>query len=86
MPCIKTGCHIYLETHGEYFWGDGFKVGNTYYFRITSHETPEFEPIHSHLHFKVLDYDNWYKDRPYNTLIAHENHVVDYGYEGTEIT
>lgn len=43
MTCIRTGCDVYLASHGGVLHGDMFKVGDTYILHHTGMETMRFD-------------------------------------------
>lgn len=62
MPCIKTGCQIFIEPYGEYAYGDAFEVQvgvrSVYYFRLVARS---FKKINKDfVDFTVYNYDNWF--------------------------
>lgn len=43
MTCVKTGCDVYLESHGGALHGDMFRIGNVWIFHHCGMETVNFE-------------------------------------------
>lgn len=92
MPCIKTGCQIYIVPLGIWAYGDAHECGEAYYFRLVEEKD---KPRANMLHFEVGNYDQWWdRDRMRGNhytygdpsiLIANKNDVVSHGYDGTPI-
>jgi hypothetical protein len=59
MPCTRTGCHIFLETHDEYLWGDAYEVGDVAYFRLSFRSRQKINGM-ERVHYVVHDFDNWF--------------------------
>lgn len=80
MTCIKTGAHAYLEEYNEWVYGDMHRCGQSFVFRVAQ---TEFTPIYTHKHFTIHSIDQWWKDKPYGTIIACS--ATNHGYEGVPI-
>lgn len=92
MTCIKTGCHVELKTRGEWLYGDAFEIKWTsrdgfshsvFYFRIVARS---FIPLSDVVHFTLIGYADWFDEMAkISTLIADNDDVISYGYEGVPI-
>ncbi len=81
MTCTKTGAHIYLEPYNLYAHCDAFEIDeNIAYFRIVE---VSYTPLGSSLHYKVIEIENWFKDKPVQTLIS--NKWINHGYDGIHL-
>lgn len=82
MTCEKTGCHIFIMPYQEYAYGDAHTdtYGEVYVFRLVARS---FTPLQDVLHYKVMDFDEWWdKDKEVSTLLVPNIRVVNLGYEG----
>lgn len=89
MPCVKTGCHIYIIPYGVFAYGDAHKVDEVYFFRLAQ---ASHKPLHDVLHFELNNYDSWWDAKstkefrpPVSTLAASGSDVISWGYEGRDI-
>lgn len=87
MRCIKTGAVIWLKEYGEWAYGDAYKEGLIYVFRIV---WQGFEPPFNQTrkHFSVPAVNHWFdqgKSTPAlpSTLIAMA--VTEHGENGWPI-
>jgi hypothetical protein len=83
MACIKTGCHLWLESYGEYAYGDAFQFQDVFVFRIVARSFGPINKFHVK-HFTVEHITHWFDEHERtSTLIA--THCVNHGYEGAPI-
>ena len=80
MTCIKTGAHVFLEEYGEWAYGDVHLVNGVHILRVAQ---VEFSPIYLDKHFTFHAITNWWKDKPYGTIIA--SFATNHGYNGVLI-
>lgn len=77
--CIKTGCHIFVRHYGLYAYGDAFKYGNTYLFRIVHLGEPA-APV---IHFTIDNHaDRFDVEKPVETWVVEGKDCIDHGYDG----
>jgi len=87
MTCIKTGCQIFIAPYQEFAYGDAFRVGNVYVFRLCERG---FAHITGPLkHFTIDNWVYWFDDAKTSqatnsTLIAEASDVEDHGYDGIQ--
>lgn len=87
MSCVKTGASIFLVDYGLYAYGDAFRFGDHYLFRVCH----VGEPAASVKHFSVANHTEWFdrhkesSDRS-STLVVPATSVFDHGYEGVSLT
>jgi hypothetical protein len=88
MTCVRTGCQIFVEPYQEYAYGDGFKVGNVYVFRLCKRS---FSPINWPIkHFTIENFEHWFDEdrtsqKTNSTMIVPARYVTDHGYDGVGI-
>lgn len=84
MNCTKTGCHVFLASHGEYLYGDAFESDDkkTVVFRVVDTSR---KPLADKIHYTVVAPDQWFdkETKATSTLIA--SAYINYGYEGKAI-
>lgn len=55
MTCIKTGCDVYLESHGGVLHGDMFRIGDVFILHHCGMNTMSFGPCAELCDFEFLD-------------------------------
>ena len=85
FECVKTGAHALFKPYGWYIYGDMFKSGDMWLFRIVHYGD---QPVSQQLHYEVLTYQKWFdqyatgQDRA-STLVASSEQIVPLGgYDG----
>ena len=91
MNCIKTGFHALLIPYNQYLYGDAFRFGDHYLFRVCQKTEHGGKPIFSRLHFHIHTWDHWFDEdatsqRQNSTLIvsAYDADMLN-GYEGISL-
>lgn len=86
MKCIKTGCDVFLMSHGEFVHGDAHLTESGDLVIRTS--CSERQPIGSRRHFTIMEAEHWFdEDRPkgqYGTMIVTKGMFTNHGYDGVE--
>lgn len=86
-PCIKTGFQAYLDPRNEWLYGDAYRVGDVYLFRVC--ET-SLRPIRDRKHFTINNWRLWFDSHitsmdSNSTVVCNAKDVIDHGYEGVPI-
>lgn len=82
--CMKTGFIAYSTEYGCYLRGDSHKIGDMMVFRVSQTDmnvVPE-----THVNYEIHQIEQWWKDKPYSTLIAHSFYITDHGYDGKPVS
>lgn len=84
MKCIKTGCDVYLMSHGEFVHGDAHMTESGDLVIRTS--ARDHKPIGAFRHFTIMEAEHWFDEyRPggqHGTMIITKGMFNDHGYKG----
>lgn len=85
MKCIKTGCEVFLMSHGEFVHGDAHLTDRGDL--VIRSSCRSREPMWNKRHFTVMEYESWFDENhggQYGTMIVTRGMFTDHGYQGIE--
>lgn len=91
MTCIKTGCHVWLEPHQQWAYGDAFEMFGVHFFRLCEKRFHrDGGPILPTKHFTVTDWALWFDEdktsQDHNSvMVCDPFSVTNHGYDGVPL-